>query len=59
MTVSYELGCQLLGVLPDSKTFSNTSARIWNGLTNEIKCNVPMSTYPSSIVFIFWGADAR
>ena len=37
--------CHLLRVLPDAKTFSNISARIWNVFTNKTNCDVSMPIF--------------
>ena len=34
--------CHQLRVLTGAKTFSNISTRIWNGLTNNINCDISM-----------------
>ena len=51
---NYTRGCHELRVLPDAKTFSNISARIWNVLSSKISCDVLMSQIVNRpIILIF------
>ena len=36
-------------VLPDAKTFTNISARVWNVISNKINCDVSMSVFKCNL----------